>query len=226
MYHAIGTEVKDDPLGICNLDPALFTRHMKVLAGMDRKELVPFSAISSETDTLQIAVTFDDGFADNLHVAAPILQEYGIPFTVFVATAFVREERKGYLNRGELLELATLPGVEIGAHGETHVPLTSCNDQQLVDELTNSKAWLEDVLGRPVKTMSYPHGAVDRRVRDAVANAGYKVAGTSRLDINPHSRDRLLLCRTMVHALDSTRIFRQKIEGAWDWYRWRHQDVQ
>jgi peptidoglycan/xylan/chitin deacetylase (PgdA/CDA1 family) len=173
---------------------------------------------------MQLAITFDDGYLDNLTVAAPLLVMRGLPFTVFVIADHVRDRRKGFLDPLSLRELAALPGVTIGAHGTSHHPLNRCDDCALQSELVGSRRYLEDVIGRPVLTMSYPHGAVDRRVRQATADAGYRLAACSYADINRPGRDLLLLARTEVLAGDNLRIFRQKLKGNWDWYRWRTAD--
>jgi peptidoglycan/xylan/chitin deacetylase (PgdA/CDA1 family) len=113
--------------------------------------------------------------------------------------------------------LAALPKVRIGAHGATHVALSDCDDRQLGEELYSSKQYLEEMIGREVCTMAYPYGAADRRVRDAVAAAGYRLAASSYAQVNDTRRDRLMLGRTEVLGGDSLRVFRQKLHGDWDW---------
>lgn len=223
LYHAVGTPIEEDRLGIYTISPVLFREHVETLAGYSGNEPAPLAEGFSR-EGLRTAVTFDDGYRDNLHVAAPLLLERGIPFTVFVSTAFVREKDKRYLSPDEARELASLPGVSLGTHGSTHVPLTRCSDAELGRELLDSRHYLEDLLGKPVNAMSYPHGAVDRRVRDRVGEAGYALAACSRFDINGPDRDPLLLCRTDILRNDTARVLKQKLHGDWDWYRWRSRD--
>lgn len=92
------------------------------------------------------------------------------------------------------------------------------------EELISSRVYLEDLLGIEVSTMSYPYGAVDRRVRNAAHMAGYRRAACSYFEINKKDRDPLLLARTEINSHDEQRVFLQKLRGGWDWYRWRRQD--
>ena len=56
------------------------------------------------------AVTFDDGFANNLHVAAPILADLGVPATFYVTTSFVDANSMSWIDRLELCFERADPG--------------------------------------------------------------------------------------------------------------------
>ena len=226
MYHAVGTNISDDPLGIYSIDSRLFRQHMAFLIQMTGVSVVGFEDGKGSGEALEIAVTFDDGYKDNLYVAAPILQDFNIPFSVFVSTQFVKDGSAEYLDEAELKELAAIPGAAIGAHGVKHLALADLKPGELKRELLDSRHYLEDVLGKPIQSMSYPHGSISQQVRDAVEEAGYLRAACSRSDINDAFRDRLLLCRTMIDARDSQRNFKQKLRGNWDWYRYLQKDVK
>jgi peptidoglycan/xylan/chitin deacetylase (PgdA/CDA1 family) len=224
LYHSVGSSLVHDSYGI-SIDRDLFARHMQILAEDDSLTITSLSKTAIDHRPLRVAVTFDDGYRDNLYAAAPILLKLHIPFTVFITTSFLQQRsRDDYLSPKELKELAALPGVSIGSHGVTHLPLTSCDDATLQHEVHDSRRKLEDWIGKRVDAIAYPFGSVNRRVRDAASDAGYVTGVTSRFDINNAHRDPLLLCRSEIIAADTERVFRQKIRGAWDWYRWRARD--
>lgn len=220
MYHAVGTPLKHNCKGIYSIKPELFKQHIAALSDCHAASIVSFYNGQPSDNKLDVAVTFDDGYKDNLYIAAPILLKYNIPFTVFVTSSFVQGNSPEFLNPKELRELALYPGVTIGAHSGTHAPLIKCNDDELKKELQDSKSYLEDLIGRQVAILSYPYGLVDKRVRDAAEDAGYIRAGGSMFGINTAKSDPLLLCRSEILSHDSERIFLQKLHGDWDWHRY------
>ena len=93
MYHRIIQEASEDPLamGMCvsaenfRAQLSYFTKEYDVLT------LAEIAQLRSEGKALPertAAITFDDGYLDNLEVAGPILQEYGTRATLFVSTGF------------------------------------------------------------------------------------------------------------------------------------------
>lgn len=217
MYHAIGGEVAGDRYKLYSLAPGRFADHVRCLAGLPD----PVALAAGVTAGRGLAITFDDGYRDNLTVAAPLLIEAKLPFSVFVTPGFVAGGKPQYLAPGDLRELSQLPGVTIGAHGYSHCRLTECNNGELARELEGSRRWLEDLLGRPVTTMSYPHGAVNTRVRAAAARAGFTIAACSRFGGHRADDDPLCVARTDIWAADDTARLSAKIAGHWDWMGWR-----
>ena len=219
MYHSVGADVIDDVQGLYNISPGLFRAHMEALASSHKARLASLENMDAQAGG--IAVTFDDGYRNTLEVAAPVLSGLGIPFTAFVAPGFVSSGDSLYLSPAGLVELANVPGAIIGAHGYSHRRLTECDDAALASELAGSRAWLEDLLARPVTSMSYPHGAADERVRDAAARAGFRIAACSRFGSHIRGEDPLMVARTDVWAQDTESRFLDKLAGDWDWLGWR-----
>lgn len=57
-----------------------------------------------------VVVTFDDGYADNLWNAAPVLERHGVPATVFVTAGYVDQQREFWWDE---LERALLVPIEL-----------------------------------------------------------------------------------------------------------------
>ena len=193
-YHRIATG--DGPLAI---RPDTFRAQLAILAAEPAMQVVPLAELAEamvmRRDGSFVAITFDDAYEDTLESAAPILHEYGFPAIVFAPSRLLGANSK--LTPRQLKQLAS-HNFDVGAHSRTHVDLRRCNPAQLVDEVQGSKADLEDAVGVKVRVFAYPFGALDRRVRHAVLDAGYEWAVTTRRAWVRDGSDRLALPRNFV----------------------------
>lgn len=221
-YHSVGAVLPGDPYGL-SIEASVFRSQMESIAsGRFGK---PVSLGSAKLDgSPEIAVTFDDGYADTLTAAAPILAGFKIPFTVAVTAAFVKGGKVPHLTIAQLRELAKIPGAEIGAHGANHREMARCGDDELASELADSRKFVEDSLGSPATVMTWPHGSTSRRTADFARRAGFVRAGCSLYGVNEPGREPLLLKRTEIVAFDSAADFERKCSGGWDWFALRQGD--
>lgn len=155
-----------------------------------------------------VLLTFDDGFANNLHQALPVLEKHGAPGLFFVTLQHVHDPRDWLppvrramaeiwddpadvpepvardlfdgLSTGELTRLADHPLATVGAHSVSHPFLDRLDDTELERELAESRGGLTEIIGRPVDLFAYPTGAYDERVSRATASAGYRAAFADR----------------------------------------------
>jgi peptidoglycan/xylan/chitin deacetylase (PgdA/CDA1 family) len=161
-------------------------------------------------------VTFDDAYRDVLDVG-PVLERLGVHATVFAAASFARDgrpldvpelaaeaiahpQRLATMNWDELRELARR-GVEIGSHTVTHPHLTRLSDAEIERELADSRAEIEDELGRPCMLLAYPYGEHDARVQAIARRCNYEAAFALWEGSEP--TDRYALPRVDIYRRDS-----------------------
>ncbi|MDX2694883.1 polysaccharide deacetylase family protein [Streptomyces ipomoeae] len=184
MYHSVG-DCSHDPYRVTvsphRLDRQLGWLRRRGLRGVGVRELLAARARGEGQDL--VGLTFDDGYADFVAHALPLLLRHGCGATLFVLPGRLDGDnawdpggpRKPLLS-AEGIRQAAAEGVEIGSHGLTHVDLTLADDALLHAEVRDSRALLRDVTGAHVHGFCYPYGKVDRRVLDAVREAGYSYA--------------------------------------------------
>jgi peptidoglycan/xylan/chitin deacetylase (PgdA/CDA1 family) len=221
IYHSVDTSFKIDKKGLNNIALSSFESHLELFKN---HQVISLEKIKESGFETKIVLTFDDGYSDNLYLAAPLLLKYKIPFTVFVTTNFIQKGNKPFLNPAELIKLSKMSGVTIGSHTVSHPRLTSCSEDQVYFELSESKRYLEDLLNKPIDALSYPYGDVDLRVTKIAQEVGYKIGCCSNFDINKIERDTLLLNRCFVLKDDTSFDLQSKIKGNWDWIKYRYKD--
>ena len=184
----------------------------------------------------QIAITFDDGYADNVRCAWPILRSYRFPTTIFVSAGLigtdqpVPAERPGAtparLMTWDELKALSQDGVAIGSHAMTHQRLTRMPLAQARAEIAESKTLLEARLGVPVDWFCYPSGAHSVDLVRIVQRAGYHGACSVRPGANTTRTHRFALRRTEVSGEDTLAAFQKKLAGAYDGWHAAGQAVQ
>ncbi|MBN0046399.1 polysaccharide deacetylase family protein [Streptomyces actuosus] len=184
MYHSVGDR-SDDPYRVTvtpeRLNQQLAWLRGRGLRGVSVTQLLAARAAGAGRDL--VGLTFDDGYADFLDAALPLLQRHGCTATLYVLPGRLGGDnawdalgpRKPLLDADGIRRAADA-GMEIGSHGLTHVDLTVADDAALKSETAESRTVLSDLLGRDVDGFCYPYGTVDARAIDAVRAAGYRYA--------------------------------------------------
>lgn len=316
MYHRVA-EVSIDPWSLC-VTPQNFAEQLEVLQKYSHP-LTLKQFVQAHRDgnipNRAVVVTFDDGYADNLHYAKPILERYDIPATVFISTGHIGKEREfwwddlerlllqpgklpeklslsisGSVHHWELCQAANYteqdykgdrtskaheakPGsrmffyysvwqvllplpewerrkalddilvwanatpttrhnyrsllpeelsvlgqgglVEIGAHTVTHPFLSSQPVALQRDEIQQSKAYLEEIINRPVTSFSYPFGDRTAETVELTRTAGFDCACSTVEDIVWHMTDCFQLPRFSVGNWNGEEFAKQLL-------RWFH----
>ncbi len=141
------------------------SRHLEIVSLAEAQRRLR----SGRIDRPCVAITFDDGYADNCRAALPLLIERRIPCTYFVSTRhilqglpFPHDVARGFPlapnTPKQICELARA-GVEIGAHTRTHADLGRLTDKdRLYEEIVVGRHELQELTGQPIRYFAFPYG--------------------------------------------------------------------
>ncbi len=128
-------------------------------------------------------ITFDDGSSGQFDFALPLLKKYRLGATFFIVTDWTEDisikigEEGGLqtqrLSWPQVRQIAAA-GFEIGSHGTEHRPFDSrLTEDQASAIVKTSKQTIEQKIGKPCVSISFPYSAVDGSIEKALEEAGF-----------------------------------------------------
>ncbi|WP_370675199.1 polysaccharide deacetylase family protein [Pleomorphomonas sp. PLEO] len=154
--------------------------------GDELKSWMPFSAVEpllgslldvSRSTGAKLRITSDDAFRSDIDLLAPWLIRHGVDGIFFVPTSVLGQP--GRLAPSDLRALAAL-GMEIGVHGARHIDWTSIPEREFLDDVSEGRNVIEDIIGRPVDIVAPPFGRFNIRILDRLFAMGFREVHTCR----------------------------------------------
>jgi peptidoglycan/xylan/chitin deacetylase (PgdA/CDA1 family) len=156
-----------------------------------------------------VVLTFDDGYADTLAEALPLLLKYRCTATCYLVSdaigtynswdAEVLSETKPLMNH-EQVRLWLAAGMEIGSHSRSHPRLETMDSAAAYDEIAASRDSLRTAFGASIDHFCYPFGRFAEATPDLVKRAGYLSAVSLLRGIANAADDRYRLPRIFVNG--------------------------
>jgi peptidoglycan/xylan/chitin deacetylase (PgdA/CDA1 family) len=210
------------------VSPREFVSHLDAIAASRRTPMT----VTQIADAIRhahplparpVAITFDDGFADNYDALAPVIGR-GLVATLYVTTGEIGAPHR--LSAREVAELAQMKSVEVGAHAVRHRRLDELTRREVMAEVRDSKTRLEQIAGRGVHSFAYPHGAYAAGVRRAVAAAGYRSAAAVKNALSHDRDDPLAIARWTVTAGTPAHRVAEILDGRRVARAWPHERLR
>lgn len=223
MYHQIGKPwARGTPYRGLTVATNSFKRQMRCLhrlgyKGLSMADLMPY--LRGEKKGKVIGITFDDGYANVLSNALPVLAECGFTATNYfvvrqIGGSNVWDHAEG-VPKSVLMDKEGLlkwfnAGHEVGSHTMNHPVLARLSPELAINEISDSKDALEQIIGKSVTAFCYPYGKYIDETIDFVRQAGYTNATTTARGLARIDDDLMVLPRVEVSRSTHMIRFLQK----------------
>ncbi len=185
MYHYISDPPDDADKYRSDLStsPRAFREQMQFLVdngfeAVDLYDLTLAIVDKGELPSKPIVITFDDGYRDNYANAFPILQDFGLTATFFVATEFIDQGNPDYMS-WEMIEQMAGAGMRIEPHSKTHPDLTENERDFIIWEVLGSQETIASHIGYRPRYFAYPGGRYNDEVQGIVSELDFWGAVTT-----------------------------------------------
>jgi peptidoglycan/xylan/chitin deacetylase (PgdA/CDA1 family) len=217
-YHSVGTPA----WGVNDVPPERFRAQIALLIEAGAR-FRPAGDVWRDGRPGDIALTFDDGLASVARNAAPLLADYGIPWTLCVVTAWA-DGRHSFgdgvvLGWAEIERLAAR-GATIASHSVSHPDFGALPREAARRELVASREAIRTRLGIETSEFAIPFGCA--RNWSAAAQEEALAAGYTTIYAQAEARRAPnTVPRTFITRYDGPRLFRAALVGAFDdWEEW------
>ncbi|MCW2583985.1 MAG: polysaccharide deacetylase, partial [Klenkia sp.] len=183
MYHSVSPSCAADPFGLRvhpdRLDQQLTTLRRLGLRPVPMRELLHGWRAG---DRRLVGLTFDDGYADFVEHAMPVLEAHGVRASLYVVVGSMSctntwdDAPQVPLVSPDQVAAVAAAGHEIGSHSLNHVRHAGRGDAAVRADALRSREVLEEMTGSSVPGFCYPYGSFDDDAVAAVQAAGYEYA--------------------------------------------------
>jgi len=194
MYHRLGAvPCRGNKFRNQYVPPKMFARQMKYLfkhgyQTVSVRDLINCAEQQIPAKDKKICITFDDGYKSFYIYGFPILRKYNFTAIVFLVanrinkTCLWDKDSEPMLKTEQIKEMAEA-SIDFGAHSFSHRSLVGLSAEELEKEIKESKAVLEELLGKQIESFSYPYGAFNEAVKKVVQQ-NYKVAFSTKKGVS------------------------------------------
>ena len=215
IYHRVGggsDSVVDLPVEQFRAQVAHLATHHRVLSLDDAT-----AALAAGTPTDGVVITFDDGTADVVDVAAPILADAGLPSALYLVTsapdAGVLPWDAPAASWAALADATAGGLLTVGSHTHRHRLLHRTTAAEAADELDRSVEAIAHHLGAPPAHFAYPKAVPGSRAATAAVAARFRSAAVAGHGVNRSARQLQRLRRVPISRGDDIATFAVKAAG-------------